>query len=123
MKHKVVLNDCYGGFGLSQEALNWIMERDTNGELSKYIHRNPDYKEDEPISLFNTKYFCDRCSIPRHHPLLVECVETLGKEVNTYISELSVVEINENQYHITEYDGVESIITPSTHQIPWITIE
>ncbi len=46
----------------------------------------------------------------RHHPLLVKCVETLGKKANGGCANLEVVEIPDGvQYQIEEYDGYEHI--------------
>lgn len=94
--NKVVYNDCYGGFGLSEKAIDWL--------ISKGI------KEDNIDVL------------ERHHPLLVECVETLGsKASNDRYSLLKIALISEPIYRIQEYDGIEQVITTSSDG--WIVIK
>ena len=85
MKHKVVINTCYGGYGLSKEAIQWLKNK---------------YGDDDILE--------------RHDPRLVDCVETLGEKANGKFSRLAVVEIDSNRYRIDEYDGRESIETPDS---------
>jgi len=95
MKSKVVINGDYGGFGLSEIALEWIGKHDSDLVAE------------------------DGYSIPRHHPLLAAAVEVLGDLANGECASLMVVEIPGNQYFITEYDGVETLHTP--YNIEWTT--
>ena len=75
---KVVINRCYGGFGLSEKAMEFL------GVGSEW----PD--------------------IARNDPKLVECVEKLGEEANGTYAELKVVEIPDDvNWEIGEYDGLE----------------
>lgn len=92
-KYKVVINDCYGGFGLSKMAVEWLAKR---GIYQKYPDLN--YIED----------------IPRHEPLLVQCVETLGAAANGMCADLRIEEIETPAYLISDYDGQESVITPQS---------
>lgn len=86
---KVVINNCFGGFGLSDEAEAWL------------------YKRGLDVNDFGT--FTNENKL-RTQPLLVECVETLGKDVNTSYSELKIIEIPDDvDWGISEYDGIESI--------------
>lgn len=84
--HKVVINTCFGGFSLSDKAEKWLSEKGLKFDWSR--------------------------GIERHNPLLVECVETLGKEANGSCARLAVEIIDSNMYRIDEYDGQESVITP-----------
>lgn len=81
---KIVINRCYGGFGLSKEAYEFLgLEWDGYGFA------------------YDTK---------RTDPKLVECVETLGSKANGCFAELKVVEVPDNiTWEIDEYDGVETI--------------
>ena len=99
---KVVYNACYGGFSLSNKAVNWLL--------------NHGYQVPKEY-----KHFMIEMDVPRHHPLLIQCVEELGDEVNGQCSRLAIEEIEEDRYIITEYDGLESVRTPSA--INWIKIE
>lgn len=95
--HRVVINTCYGSFALSKKAIDWIAERE------------PDFFE---------RYDIDE--IPRHNPLLVQCVEELDWEADGRFSELMIVEIKGNAYRIEEYDGMERVIEPEDEK--WIII-
>ena len=80
---KVVLNKCYGLFGLSKEA---IAMGATLGQ---------DWADAEPS---------------RVCPALVKVVEDLGPRASDEYSSLEVIEIpDETPYEITDYDGLESI--------------
>lgn len=80
---KVVINRCYGGFGLSKKAI----------ALMKEYGIEYDYNTTE-----------------RHDPVLVRVVEELGDEANGEFSKLKVEEITFG-YHIHDYDGKETIET------------
>jgi|13_taG_2_1085334.scaffolds.fasta_scaffold125854_2 hypothetical protein len=92
---QVVINQCYGGFGLSPAA-EAAWESRTDREF-------------------------DSWNVPRHDPDLIAVVKLFGKEANGDCAELNVVTITGNQYLITEYDGSEGIRTPENTK--WITIE
>lgn len=81
---KIVINECFGGFGLSKEAFEYLdLEWDGFGIADE---------------------------IKRNDPKLVECVETLGERANGRFAKLKVVEIPDNvEWEITEYDGLETI--------------
>ena len=80
---KIIINTCYGGFGLSKEALALFNER--SGTVNTY----------DP-------------GIPRNNPILVEIVEQLGEAADGRFAELKVVEIPDDvQWQIEEYDGNE----------------
>lgn len=80
---KVVINSCYGGFGLSKEAYKFLgLEQDEYG----YVR------------------------LSRTDPKLVKCVEKLGAKANGSFAKLKVVEIPDDvKWEITEYDGCEQI--------------
>ena len=108
--HKVVINDDFGGFGLSDKARNWL-ERVTS--LC-------------PMELWDT----DRVSefkyemvnhMPRHHPMLVACVEEFGEVANAEGASLKVVEIPGNQYIISQREGSEWVTTPES--IQWTEVQ
>jgi hypothetical protein len=82
---KVVINDCYGGFGLSDIALE-------------------EYKDRKGITDPNFYYY----DIPRDCPVLVEMVER--GDVEGTFSELKIVEIPDGvNWYIEEYDGMEHV--------------
>ena len=82
---KIVINTCYGGFGLSKEALALFNER--TGTVITYD-----------------------IEIKRNDPILVEIVEQLGESANGHLAELKVVEIPDDVvWGIEEDDGHEWI--------------
>ena len=103
---KIVINKCYGGFGLSEEAvllyakkkgLNLIIQRKKGLKLNHYYLNE---KKDD-------NYFRER-DIQRNDPILVEVVEELGEKADDTYSELKIVEIPDDvEWIIEEYDGNE----------------
>lgn len=91
---KIVYNNCYGGFGLSSEAIKWLKDN------------HPDIFE--------------MGIIPRHDPRLVECVETLKEKSCTKYSKLEIAEIEGRLYRIEDYDGKETVVEPD--DLDWIVI-
>lgn len=95
MANKVVYNNSYGGFMLSDKAIKWLQDtyKLTTDEIDK---------------------------LPRHDERLVKCVENLGKTASQKWSKISITEIKGNKYYIKEYDGYETIVEPK--DIKWIEI-
>lgn len=78
---KVVINTCYGCFGLSEKALKIL-----GTENDIYFENN------------------------RTDPSLITVVEMLGDEANGLFSRLKVVEIPDDvEWLINDYDGIETI--------------
>lgn len=83
----IVINDCYGGFGLSTRAFS-------------------EYKR---LSGITDPSFNDR-DIPRDDPYLVQIVRELGMAANGNHSNLKIVEVPGGvDWLIQEYDGAEWI--------------
>ena len=83
---KIVINDCYGGFGLSEEAEElYVQKKNISGPL--------------------------RGDILRNDSVLVEVVETLGDKASGIYSKIKVVEIPDDvaDWRIEEYYGLEHI--------------
>lgn len=96
---KVVINDCYGGFSVGDEAI----------KLGRELSGDPKWCED-----YHT--------IPRHDKTLVAVVTMLGYGAGKYeYTRLTVREIEGNRYKIDEYDGLEEVIEPK--DIHWVEIE
>lgn len=103
---KVVINSSYGGFGLSDAAIEKYAELKgitLVSELDKYKFTN--YYVD---SINNDNYFSPR-EIPRADPELVATVEVLGtQDASGKYAKLVVVEVPDDvEWHIEEYDGLE----------------
>lgn len=128
---KIILNKCFGGFGLSKEGYELYAKKkglklisyNSKIENGKFIYRKTD-KED----IFNhyfTKDLGDNVEISdedyekyhlylrgeaREDKTLIEVVEELGEKASGMCGELKVVEIPDNaHYVIDEYDGIETI--------------
>ena len=81
---KIVINRCYGGFALSQEAYEYLGA----AKNSWYNHH----------------------IVNRTDPDLIKCVETLGKRANSKIARLKIVEIPDDvKWKITQDEGLEQI--------------
>ena len=100
MGNKVVINTCFGGFGLSEAA------------EARYNEIAVERGMDEIESVYD---------LSRHCPILIQVVEELGDAAGDEYAELCIVQIPGNRYKIREYDGAESIETPET--IRWTVIE
>jgi hypothetical protein len=104
---KIVINACYGGFGLSDRAtrryaelkgLKLIEKGSRAGEIDFYVD------EVKPEN-----YFYIRTS-DRSDPVLVQVVEELGDGAGGRYAQLRVVEIPDDvKWEIEEYDGREWI--------------
>lgn len=103
MKHKVVINKFYGGFSLSEKAVKLLREIKNDQNIDSYTFTHTD-----------EGFF-------RHDKDLVTIVESLGEDSFGAYARLEVVEVEGNQYLIDDYDGLESIVTPST--IDWTEID
>jgi hypothetical protein len=94
---KIVINDDYGGFGLSKMAIESYASR-KGLSLGKW-NQTYGYFDD----------FMDR-DIPRNDKDLVEIVESLGNLANGFCASLRIVEIPDGvEWHISEYDGIEHV--------------
>ena len=83
----VVINTCYGGFGLSVRAC----------------------KEYCKLAGIQEKDFYDR-DVARDDPYLVKIVKELGMSANGDHANLKIVEIpGDVSWHISEYDGAEHV--------------
>jgi hypothetical protein len=83
---KVVINNCYGGFSLSEAG------------IARYL---------ELADLVITGDFYDR-DIPRDDAVLILVVEELGDAANGVCADLKIVEIpDEVDWYVEEYDGNE----------------
>ena len=86
-KMKVVINRCYGGFGLSDKATALLAEKMG--------------VEKDKLDIYD---------IPRNYIHLVNVVEELGLKADDPYSDLVIVEIPDDvNYTIEDYDGLESI--------------
>ena len=123
---KVMINKCYGGFGFSRKAIQLYIER-------KGLDVKPYFKEfsgdTEPVLVTwelykaqidtawnyhllhdNGTYFSEDEEVGREDDFMIAIVEELGKEANGQYADIRTVEImDDEEYEIHDYDGVESL--------------
>ena len=110
---KVAINRCYGGFRLSDKAIEMCIEKGMSVS-DNWEDRNVDFIKETGKRNFGYKYYAinDYDLGFRTNPIVIEVVELLGKEANTDVSEIEIIEIpfdSTNGWEITEYDGIERI--------------
>lgn len=103
MTLKVVYNSDFGGPRLHPTMVEWFKSRglDINNDLE--IKENGVYAD-----------------IPRHHPLLFECVETFPSLSDLKVKIIECPHIT-FRYRIVDYGGKETVETP--FNVDWITVE
>ena len=131
---KVVINVCFGGFGLSDLAYEKLIEygipvrayieEKRNPKTGLYDIKEPSnegevifdrtlsdgrFNDSEHIRLMG-RYWETWLSGKREHPLLIKVVEELGEKANGRCAKLKIVEIPGGvDYEVEEYDGSEHI--------------
>lgn len=127
---KIVYSGCYGGFGLSNEAVELYAKlkgitlysgQKIAGTTSYYLcppeefeqALAKDYQKPHGLGRFESnKLYFSIGGIERNDPCLVQTVEILGEAANTPYSNLQIAEVAEGTlYKIDEYDGFESVCT------------
>lgn len=134
---KIVINDCHGGFTLSQKAVERYLELkdikvypESTGfgsrefGITKYWLVEPGDQRVADVtaeqwgkmtleerSSYNARYsaqvFYER-DVERGDPLLVQAVEELGELADGRFAKLKIVEIPDDvEWYIEEYDGLE----------------
>jgi hypothetical protein len=132
---KLVINRCYGGFGISHEGMMRYFEikgqkvwPEQGGGYWKFWTYWTVKPEDRPESKEGDDFYKlpleERAAynkaqseltvyqrdVPRNDPALVQMVEELGKKADGEHAELVVVEIpNDISWDIAEYDGMERV--------------
>lgn len=109
---KVVINSCFGGFGLSDAAFEELLNRKgvawekiINSYGSGYDYYEAGHLEEDEHYLSYRQFTENRADSD-----LVAVVEQMGKYINTPYSELKIVEIPDDvKWFIHEYDGLEHI--------------
>ena len=131
---KIVINSCFGGFGLSDEAQSLYAKKQGfklyRYEQTAYKHeggKNEYTKiKDGEAGMFSStfKNDCgDTCENPyevgdnwydrdieRTDPVLIEVVDELGDKANGSCAKLEIIEIPDDaDWEISEYDGNEHV--------------
>lgn len=123
---KLVINKCFGGFGLSDAAYKRLIDlgiptcpwdnQDHGIAISDTEH--PESTKDGALSakrfaaLAGGRYHASwvRNDEHRSHPLVVRVVEELGPAASGQFAKLTVVEVPDGvDFEIDEYDGRETV--------------
>ena len=92
---KVVINTCYGGFSISEEAFKLLNLKWTGYGII--------YNKTFDIYSKNDYEY-------RTYPPLVKILEELGERANGKVAKLKIVEIPDNvDWYIDDYDGIETV--------------
>lgn len=132
---KIVINRCYGGFGISYEGMLryfeikgqqvWPEQDGSHWKFWTYWTVKPEDRiESKSSEDFHKLSMKERAAynkahsemtvyerdIERNDPALVQMVEELGKKANGQHAEIGVVEIPDGiEWEIVEYDGMERV--------------
>jgi hypothetical protein len=111
---KLVVNEDYGGFGISFAAASYIGFPEA--EIEAQRKRDEDdharfYKEPiEESDYWGFRLYGDAQTAIRTNAKLIEFIEKFGsKAASGKYAELAIVEFSEPYYIIEEYDGMESV--------------
>ena len=104
---KIVINTCFGGFSISDKALERYAElkglKITNLSTDSF----PQWYID---GIKDNDHYLSTYDISRTDPQLIQVVEELGEEANGSCASLKIVDIPDDvQWEIQNYDGSETI--------------
>lgn len=113
---KVVINNDWGGFDLSDEVIALCIER---GMSVSPIEENYDtdfviINDGQKQFPYQKKYDCKDSDSKdlRSNPILIQAIEELEEEANTIFSKLKIIDIpfeSTDGWEIYDYEGVEEI--------------
>ena len=99
---KIVINTCFGGFGISKEAAEFMAKRGNARAKAELKDKGPFYGYGY-VDGFEGQY-------ERTDPDLIAAVESLGDKANGSCAKLRIVEVLDGiDWEIDEYDGQESV--------------
>jgi len=112
---KVAINTCFGGFGISDEAFEKLLERKgiafekvvdkERGSLFGTSYYTAGHVGDDDFYISSYDYYENRSD-----PDLIAVIEEMGKESWGWAAELVIVDIPDDvKWHIHEYDGMEHV--------------
>ena len=126
---KVVINNCFGGFGLSHKAvmryaeIKGITLYSKDSHLGFNSYSTVPQEEYDRLEAFcrskkpgigrftevNAVSFSER-DIARDDPALIQVIKELGEKANGMCASLKIVNIPKDaKWHIHEYDGSEQV--------------
>ncbi len=112
---KIAYNDCFGGFGLSDQAFEALLDRkgiEWEKTEGRYWWFGFDYwrggkVDEDDAHLSPYSFYHDR-----RDPDLIAVIEEFGLEANGHCAYLRICDLPAGtRYYIDEYDGLETIVT------------
>lgn len=101
---KVVINACFGGWSMSEEAGNEL------GIVFKPTVLSNGAVLNSPMWRSVSLYQLEEKGYSRTHPKVVEVVERMGEKASGCFSKLTVIDIPDDvEWEVEEYDGYERI--------------
>ena len=102
---KVAINTCFGGFNLSNEAFEKLLEikgieyiKIVEGRYTEYVKKD------------DSDYYLSEYDFSRSDEDLIRVIEEFGADANGKFSKLKIVEIPDDvKFTIEDYDGNEHI--------------
>ena len=120
--HKVAINECYGGFGISYDCARLMAEMGHEKAIEMFNDKAFTGKEDKYGDIEG--FYPHLLDTNRHHPILIAAIEKLGSlKASGEYSKIVVYSIKGNEYEITDYDGMETLTTPQSMVGQWRTIK
>jgi hypothetical protein len=110
---KVAINRCFGGFGISDEAFEKLLDRkgiafDKVEKESSFLgatYYQAGHAGDDDYYISNYDHYENRAD-----PDLIAVIEEMGDKANSWAAEIAIVEIPDDvEWHIDEYDGREHV--------------
>lgn len=98
---EIVINSCYGGFGLSDAAILKMRKLAGHWGITPFLAK-------EMYDPANKSYFSPR-EVDRDSPILISAIKAIGeKAAGSAYAELKIVTIPDDVvWQIEEYDGLE----------------
>ena len=110
---KIVINRCFGGFGISNIAFEKLLERkgiafdkvedEENRAFLGASYYKAGHAGDNEHYLSNYQFYEDRAD-----PDLIAVIEEMAKDAEGWAADIKIVEIPDDvEWQISEYDGME----------------
>ena len=112
---KVAINTCFGGFGISNEAFEKLLDRKgiafdkVDAEEGRafvgatYYEAGHSGEDNQDLSDYEMTQ-------NRDDPDLIAVIEEMGEKANSWAADIVIVEIPDDvKWHIHEYDGMEHV--------------
>ena len=105
---KVVINKCFGGFGLSHEGIMRYAELSNTNIIAVDAEKDDYVRKHYYLNEVSNDNYWASMDLLRNCPYLVQTVEELGNASFGNYAELKVVDVPDDvDWEIGEYDGTE----------------